>query len=182
MNPRPHAPKARALPSCATLRKLFSSTRCIIQDIRARVNRFFAFFCTFFVFSFSPSASFSAVIKVRSLFLFFFDSFLTLPALSVILSYRVKSMKNMIGGIHLPSGKHVLGMKKARHIFGTAKVGERGQIVIPKDARELYGIHPGDTLLILGDEENGMIVTKPDVLSSLAERILDQIGKEGAYP
>lgn len=88
----------------------------------------------------------------------------------------------MIGGIHLPSGKHVLGMKKARHIFGTAKVGERGQIVIPKDARELYGIHPGDTLLILGDEENGMIVTKPDVLSSLAERILDQIGKEGANP
>lgn len=91
-------------------------------------------------------------------------------------------MKNVIGGIYLPSGKHVLGMKKARHIFGTAKVGERGQIVIPKDARELYGIHPGDTLLILGDEENGMIVTKPDVLSSLAERILDQIGKEGAYP
>ena len=87
-----------------------------------------------------------------------------------------------IGGIHLPSGKHVLGMKKARHIFGTAKVGDRGQIVIPKDAREFYGIHPGDTLLILGDEENGMIVTKPDVLSSLAERILDQIGKEGAYP
>lgn len=83
-----------------------------------------------------------------------------------------------IGGNHLPSGKHVLGMKKARHIFGTAKVGDRGQIVIPKDAREFYGIHPGDTLLILGDEENGMIVTKPEVLSSLAEKILDQIGKE----
>ena len=80
--------------------------------------------------------------------------------------------------MHLPSGKHVLGMKKARHIFGTAKVGDRGQIVIPKDAREFYGIHPGDTLLILGDEENGMIVTKPEVLSSLAEKILDQIGKE----
>ena len=85
---------------------------------------------------------------------------------------------NEIGWIHLPSGKHVLGMKKARHIFGTAKVGDRGQIVIPKDAREFYGIHPGDTLLILGDEENGMIVTKPEVLSSLAEKILDQIGKE----
>ena len=69
-------------------------------------------------------------------------------------------------------------MKKARHIFGTAKVGDRGQIVIAKDAREFYGIHPGDTLLILGDEENGMIVTKPEVLSSLAEKILDQIGKE----
>ena len=87
-------------------------------------------------------------------------------------------MKSVIGGVHLPSGKHVLGMKKARHIFGTAKVGDRGQIVIPKDARELYGIHPGDTLLILGDEENGMIVTKPEVLSNLAAKILDQIGNE----
>lgn len=124
-----------------------------------------------------PTAPFHALIKeVRP----FFNSFLTFAALSAILSYRVKSMKsvNRIGGIHLPSGKHVLGMKKARHIFGTAKVGDRGQIVIPKDAREFYGIHPGDTLLILGDEENGMIVTKPEVLSSLAEKILDQIGKE----
>ena len=80
--------------------------------------------------------------------------------------------------LSLASGKHVLGMNKTRHIFGTAKVGDRGQIVIPKDARELYGIRPGDTLLILGDEENGMIVTKPEVLSNLAAKILDQIGNE----
>ena len=82
----------------------------------------------------------------------------------------------------MPGGKHVLGQSRDRHIFGTVKVGEKGQIVIPKDARQIFGVQPGDTLLILGDEENGMIVTKPDVLSSLAERILDQIGKEGAYP
>ena len=87
-------------------------------------------------------------------------------------------MKSVIGGIRLASGKPVLGMNKTRHIFGTAKVGDRGQIVIPKDARELYGIRPGDTLLILGDEENGMIVTKPDVLNNLAAKILDQIGNE----
>ena len=87
-------------------------------------------------------------------------------------------MKSVIGGIRLASGKRVLGMNKTRHIFGTAKVGDRGQIVIPKDARELYGIRPGDTLLILGDEENGMIVTKPDVLNNLAAKILDQIGNE----
>ena len=79
----------------------------------------------------------------------------------------------------MAGGKHVLGMNKARHIFGTARVGERGQIVIPKDAREFYGIKPGDTLLVLGDEENGMIVTKPEVLSELAAKILGQIGKEG---
>ncbi len=69
-------------------------------------------------------------------------------------------------------------MSKSRHVFGTAKVGERGQIVIPKEARDLYGIRQGDTLLILGDEENGMIVTKPEILSDLAARILNQIGKE----
>jgi len=138
---------------------------------------FFAPLLHFFHFLRASLSPFRVLIKeVRP----FFNSFLTFAALSAILSYRVKSMKsvNGIGGIHLPSGKHVLGMKKARHIFGTAKVGDRGQIVIPKDAREFYGIHPGDTLLILGDEENGMIVTKPEVLSSLAEKILDQIGKE----
>ena len=78
----------------------------------------------------------------------------------------------------MPGGKHILGRPKGRHVFGTARVGERGQIVIPKEARAFFGIRPGDTLLILGDEENGMIVTKPEVLSSLAEKILDQIGKE----
>ena len=78
----------------------------------------------------------------------------------------------------MAGGKHVLGMSKSRHIFGTAKVGDRGQIVIPKDAREFYGVKPGDTLLILGDEENGMIVTKPEVLSDLAAKILRQIGRE----
>ena len=48
----------------------------------------------------------------------------------------------------MSGGKHLLGRPK-RHIFGTAKVGEKGQIVIPKDARTLFGIQPGDTLLIL---------------------------------
>ena len=75
----------------------------------------------------------------------------------------------------MAGGKHILGMTKSRQVFGTAKVGDRGQIVIPKDAREFYGIQPGDTLLILGDKENGMILTKPEVLSTLAERILSQI-------
>lgn len=79
----------------------------------------------------------------------------------------------------MAGGKHVLGMSKTRHIFGTAKVGDRGQIVIPKDARTLYGIKPGDTLLVLGDEKNGMILTKPELLHDLAARILDQIDEEG---
>ena len=45
----------------------------------------------------------------------------------------------------MAGGKHILGKAK-RHIFGTAKVGEKGQIVIPKDARQIFGVKPGDTL------------------------------------
>ena len=78
----------------------------------------------------------------------------------------------------MAGGKHVLGMSKARHIFGTAKVGDRGQIVIPKEAREFFGIEPGDTLLILGKHETGLIVTKPETLNDLATRIFQSVEKE----
>ena len=72
----------------------------------------------------------------------------------------------------MPRGKHILGQPKGNHIFGTAKVGDRGQIVIPKEARSFFGISPGDTLLILGDTESGLVVTKPEVLNNIANQIL----------
>ena len=78
------------------------------------------------------------------------------------------------GGGGVAGGKHILGKAK-RHIFGTAKVGEKGQIVIPKDARQIFGVKPGDTLLILGDEETGIIVTKPDVLRDAADEIFGKM-------
>ena len=71
-----------------------------------------------------------------------------------------------------------MGMPRGKHIFGTAKVGERGQIVIPKEARELFGLNPGDTLLILGDEDSGIIVTKPEVLSEAAKKVFDVLDKQ----
>lgn len=66
-------------------------------------------------------------------------------------------------------GKHLLGMPKGKYIFGTVKVGEKGQIVIPKEARDLFEIKPGDTLLVLGDAENGIIVSKPELMISVAD-------------
>ena len=66
----------------------------------------------------------------------------------------------------MAGGKHILGKNKQQRVFGTAKVGDRGQIVIPKEAREFFGIEPGDTLLILGKAETGLIITKPETLSS----------------
>lgn len=47
---------------------------------------------------------------------------------------------------------------KGKHLFGTATVGERGQIVIPKKARDLFKIEPGDTLVIGGDEDRGLAI------------------------
>jgi len=78
----------------------------------------------------------------------------------------------------MAGGKHLLGKPKGKHIFGTAKVGEKGQIVIPKEARELFGIKPGDTLLILGEAETGLIVSRPDVLNNLADELLNNVKKE----
>lgn len=78
----------------------------------------------------------------------------------------------------MPGGKHILGKGKAPRIFGTAKVGDRGQIVIPKEAREFFGIEPGDTLLILGKTETGLIVTRPDALNDLANKIFDSVETE----
>ena len=78
----------------------------------------------------------------------------------------------------MAGGKHLLGKTHARRVFGAAKVGDRGQIVIPKEARELFGIRPGDTLLILGEEDTGLIVSRPEVLSDLAAQILGNAKKE----
>ena len=49
----------------------------------------------------------------------------------------------------------------------TATVGEKGQIVIPKQARELFGIRPGDTLLLLGDVERGIAIPPKGAFADL---------------
>ncbi len=45
----------------------------------------------------------------------------------------------------------------------TVKVGEKAQIVIPKEAREVFGIEAGDTLLLLGDKKRGIAIVTADV-------------------
>lgn len=75
----------------------------------------------------------------------------------------------------MAGGKHILGKKKNQRVFGTAKVGDRGQIVIPKEARDFFEIEPGDTLLILGKSETGLIVSKPETLNNLADEIFQTV-------
>lgn len=56
---------------------------------------------------------------------------------------------------------------KGKHIFGMVKVGEKGQIVIPAKARKLFDIKPGDNLIILGDEGQGIAIIKEKGLMEL---------------
>ena len=60
----------------------------------------------------------------------------------------------------------------------TATVGEKGQIVIPKQAREVFGIKPGDTLLLLGDEKRGIAIPNKGAFSDLFSSAFDE-KKEG---
>ena len=78
----------------------------------------------------------------------------------------------------MASGKHILGIPKGKHLFGTVKIGEKGQIVIPKEARNLFNINPGDTLLVLGDEKTGIFISKPDVISEVAIKLFSKMDTE----
>ena len=49
---------------------------------------------------------------------------------------------------------------RGKHIFGVVRLGERGQIVIPKKAREIFRLSPGSELLVLGDEEKGIALQR----------------------
>ena len=66
-------------------------------------------------------------------------------------------------------------IKKGKYFFGTVKIGERGQIVIPKEAREVFDIKPGDNLLLVGDEEKGIAIVKADLMKDLALKILENM-------
>lgn len=60
----------------------------------------------------------------------------------------------------------------------TVKVGEKGQFVIPKEAREVFGISPGDTLIVLADEKKGIAIPPKSTYDSLMKHIFSENGEE----
>jgi len=56
----------------------------------------------------------------------------------------------------------------------TATVGEKGQIVIPKQAREIFGIRPGDTLLLLGDEARGIAIPPKGAFADIFGMVFEE--------
>ncbi|HOV97838.1 MAG TPA: AbrB/MazE/SpoVT family DNA-binding domain-containing protein [Fervidobacterium sp.] len=74
--------------------------------------------------------------------------------------------------------------KKSKDIskyMSSVKVGPKGQIVIPKEVRDMFGIEFGDTLILLADTQKGIAIQKMDVFNKIADAILSGKGKE-IYP
>lgn len=65
-------------------------------------------------------------------------------------------------------------MKKPKGKYAwTVTVGEKGQIVIPKQARDVFGIKPGDTLVILGDESKGLAIPPKSMFAQFAAAVFE---------
>lgn len=65
-------------------------------------------------------------------------------------------------------------MKKPEGKYAwTVTVGEKGQIVIPKQAREVFGIQPGDNLVLLGDVKRGLAIPPKAMFASFAHAVFE---------
>lgn len=64
-------------------------------------------------------------------------------------------------------------MKKEKFV-GISKVGEKGQIVIPKEARDMFNIEPGDSIIVLCDKKKGIALIKSEAIEDVADDILNR--------
>lgn len=66
--------------------------------------------------------------------------------------------------------------KEGKYIFGVLKVSDKGQVVIPREARKVYDIKPGDALLLMGDK-NGMAMVKTEIFQDFVGQMVEGITK-----
>lgn len=73
-----------------------------------------------------------------------------------------------------------MNMPKGKNAW-TVKIGEKGQFVIPKEARDMFGIHPGDTILVLGDVEKGIAIPPKEMMNKYISMIFGEMsmGEQG---
>lgn len=64
--------------------------------------------------------------------------------------------------------------KDGKYIFGVVKISEKGQIVIPKEARKTYNLKAGDALLLVGDK-NGMALIKTEIFSDFVGQVMEDL-------
>ena len=85
--------------------------------------------------------------------------------------------------LHYDGGEFKLGPgPRGKHIFGITVLGERGQVVIPKQARDLFRLKPGDRLVVLGDEDpdsRGLALVDADAFLEAAKAVLERLDPNG---
>lgn len=69
---------------------------------------------------------------------------------------------------------NTMDMPKGKNAW-TVKIGEKGQFVIPKEARDMFDIHPGDTILVLGDEEKGIAIPPKKMMNKYISMIFGEM-------
>ena len=84
-----------------------------------------------------------------------------------LVNYEKDNIENM--GLGVPP--------KGKHIFGMVRVGDKGQIVIPAKARNIFDINPGDNLIVLGDEGQGLAIIKEKGLLDLLDSAKSNTGR-----
>lgn len=70
--------------------------------------------------------------------------------------------------MEIPQGKHAWMIK----------IGEKGQFVIPKEARDLFGFQPGQTILVLADEKKGLAIPSRADSQRIMRQIIEELEKE----
>ena len=74
----------------------------------------------------------------------------------------------------------MIDKKEDRYFMASVKLGPKGQIVIPAEVRELFGIAPGDTLLLLADREQGIAIPEQSRAALIYEQITAGLGMGGS--
>ena len=64
-------------------------------------------------------------------------------------------------------------MEKDKFV-GICKVGEKGQIVIPAQARKMFNINPGDSIIVLCDKKQGIALIKSDIIEDLSDKVFQK--------
>lgn len=70
--------------------------------------------------------------------------------------------------------------KEERYYMSSVKIGPKGQIVIPKEARAMFGLEPGDTLVLLADKKKGIALQTVEKLHPHLQNVFADLQEEGA--
>mgnify|MGYP004632887337 FL=1 len=65
-----------------------------------------------------------------------------------------------------------------QHFISSVKIGPKGQIVIPKEARDMFGLQPGDTLVLMADKKKGIALQTVDKLNPLLKTVFNSLPSE----